>query len=387
MQAKTGDHYRELAIVMAVFIAATLLGGILGDGSVIGLFLGSAASVTPFVVLAVMAHLSLIHDCLKYPTYILFLIIITGLACISFLLGAVSILPPEILLSADTDPGVFESSITPQKAISVFLLMSGCALAVLLSLSPLVKAVRVRLASRLDFSPYNRVHMIALAAVFAVTLIPLVPVAVTGIPPYLSDTFIEMIDLDGAFLENAVSFDIFNLFWTIAASFVVVGIFTKRTLSETLQRLGLTRPGSKELMLAVGFALALIAVFYVVDGGIAYIWNAMGWPATDSEAFEMFLVPFLTPSGIVIASICAGFGEEISVRGVLQPRFGIILPAMLFASLHAFQYNWDGIVSVFIAGIIFGLIRNRYSTTVSAVTHTTYDFVLFLALLLGFKVI
>ena len=223
--------------------------------------------------------------------------------------------------------------------------------------------------------------------IFAITLIPLVPVTVTGVPPYLSESFMEMINSDGTLLEAAVAVDLYTLFWTILASFAIAGLFTKRNLGETLQRLGLTRPGAKEIAIAVGFALILVAVFYAVDEVIAVIWTAMGWPLTDSGAFEQFLIPFMTLPGIVIASVCAGFGEEISIRGVLQPRFGIIIPAILFASLHAFQYNWDGIISVFIAGLVFGLIRGRYSTTVCAITHTTYAFVLFLGLLHGFSVI
>ncbi|WP_301663618.1 CPBP family intramembrane glutamic endopeptidase [Methanoculleus frigidifontis] len=360
---------------------------LLGGGTEIGLFLGSAATLAPFVILAAVAYLSAVHPVLKYPAYLILLAVVLGLALLSFALGFVTILPPEVFLSETTDAAAVEEAITPQTAIGIFLLFCTSAGAALLSLTPLLRAVRVRLASRLDFSPDNRVHTIALVTVFALTLIPLVPVAVTGVPPYLSETFTAILNADTTFFEGAVSVDIYTLFWTIAASFVIVGLCTTRTLPETLQRLGLARPSAREVLLALGFGLALVAVFSLLDVAIGLVWEALGWPLTDTAAFERFLVPYLTPAGILVASISAGFGEEISVRGILQPRFGILLPALLFASLHAFQYNWDGILSVFIAGLVFGLIRSRYSTTVCAITHTTYDFVLFLGLLLGFGVI
>ncbi len=383
-------NYPGIAAVLLIFIAATVAGGLFGGGTELGLFLGSAATLTPFVILAAVAYLSAVRPVLKYPAYLILLVVVLGLALLSFALGLVTILPPEVFLGESPDPAALEEAITyqaviDQTAIGIFLLFCTSAGAALLSFAPLLRSVRVCLASRLDFSPYNRVHIIALVTVFALTLIPLVPVAVTGVPPYLSETFTAILDADASFFEGAVSIDIYTLFWTIAASFVIVGLFTTRKLPEVLQRLGLARPGAREVLLALGFGLALVAVFSLLDLGIGFVWEALGWPLTDTEAFERFLVPYLTPAGIFIASISAGFGEEISIRGILQPRFGIILPAMLFASLHAFQYNWDGILSVFIAGLVFGLIRSRYSTTVCAITHTTYDFVLFLGLLLGFN--
>ena len=383
------ERFTGILVLLLVFALAPVFGFFAGDGSPAGEFLGASATLAPFVILAIAAYLSMNKrmDMLKYPAYAILLGIILATAFISFFFGLISILPADIVFSEEFDPGAFDAIADTWVLGKIALLFLGCAGAAIFSLIPLLKTVRVKLASRLDFDPFCRVHIIALVAIFAVTIIPLVPVTVAGVPPYLSPAFMEIISTDAAFLEGTVAVDIYTLFWTILASFAIVGLFTKRNFKEALQRLGLSKPGAKEVLIAIGAALALTVVFYLVDAIIAVIWNAAGWPLTDSNAFEAFLVPYMTLPGIVIASVCAGFGEEISVRGVLQPRFGIILPAMLFASLHAFQYNWDGIISVFIAGLVFGIIRQRYSTTVSAITHTTYDFVLFLGLLLGFNVI
>jgi len=382
-------NIKGILAILLIFALSPVLAFFIGENTQPGIFLGSSATIAPFVILAVIAWFSMLRgrDSLKYPVYLLLLGIIAVMGLISFLFGVISVLPPDMVLSEDLEPGYPETMIETGDIITILLLFAGCAGGALLSFLPLLKGVRVYLASKLDFDPFSRLHIVALVTIFAVTLIPLVPVTVTGVPPYLSESFMEMINSDGTLLEAAVAVDLYTLFWTILASFAIAGLFTKRNLRETLQRLGLTRPGAKEIFIAAGFALILVAVFYAVDEVIAVIWTAMGWPLTDSGAFEQFLVPYMTLPGIVIASVCAGFGEEISIRGVLQPRFGILIPAMLFASLHAFQYNWDGIISVFIAGLVFGIIRGRYSTTVCAITHTTYDFVLFLGLLLGFSVI
>ena len=382
-------RFAGILVLLLIFALSPVLGFFAGDASPAGEFLGASAMLAPFVILAIASYLSMNDrmEILKYPAYAILLGIILATAFISFFFGLISILPADIILSEEFDPEAFDSVADTGILGEIALLFLGCAGAAILSLIPLLKMVRVYLASRLDFDPFCRVHIIALVAIFAVTIIPLVPVTVAGVPPYLSPAFMEMISSDAAFLKGTVAVDIYTLFWTILASFAIAGLFTRRNFKKTVQRLGLSKPGVKEVLIAIGAALALIVVFYAVDAIIAAIWNAAGWPLTDSDAFEEFLVPYMTLPGIIIASICAGFGEEISVRGVLQPRFGIILPAMLFASLHAFQYNWDGIISVFIAGLVFGIIRQRYSTTVSAITHTTYDFVLFLGLLLGFNVI
>jgi hypothetical protein len=52
---------------------------------------------------------------------------------------------------------------------------------------------------------------------------------------------------------------------------------------------------------------------------------------------------------------------------------------LLFTSLHGFQYHWDALLSVFLAGLLLGMIRARSNTTTSAIVHGSYDFLLLLA--------
>lgn len=130
----------------------------------------------------------------------------------------------------------------------------------------------------------------------------------------------------------------YSLFWTLIASFLIAGACVRRTLSEALERLGLIRPTGQEVILAVAAAFALVLAFHFIDPALAALVDYLGLPVTDTEAVKLLFTGSLTLPGIIVASIAAGFGEEVSIRGLLQPRFGILLPALLFASLHAFQY-------------------------------------------------
>jgi membrane protease YdiL (CAAX protease family) len=70
--------------------------------------------------------------------------------------------------------------------------------------------------------------------------------------------------------------------------------------------------------------------------------------------------------------LSAGVGEEVTLRGGLQPRLGIPLTALLFAALHV-QYSWFGMGLVFALGLALGLIRKHASTTAAIVVHGIYD--------------
>ena len=72
-------------------------------------------------------------------------------------------------------------------------------------------------------------------------------------------------------------------------------------------------------------------------------------------------------------AIGAGVGEELAIRGLLQPRLGIIISNLFFTALHAFQYNGDGLLQVFLFGLVMGLVRRRTNTVVCMIIHTLYD--------------
>ncbi|HOV68016.1 MAG TPA: CPBP family intramembrane metalloprotease, partial [Methanoregulaceae archaeon] len=237
----------------------------------------------------------------------------------------------------------------------------------------------------IPLDPDSFVHGVALVLVLAMVLVPPVPLIVNGAPPFLSEAFLD----DSGSPESPGDFarsEAYSLLFVIYASFLIVGLFIRRTFSEALERLAFVRPTGRQVAFAVGAGLVLVVAFGLVDRAIAAGWGAMGWAVTDDEAYHRLFSDVLSPLGAVTAAVSAGVGEELAVRGVLQPVFGVLLPSLLFAALHAWQYSWDALLSVFLAGLVFAWIRKRSNTTTCAITHGLYDLVLFGAMAAGITI-
>lgn len=349
-------------------------------GGEVGSFLTSALDVALFVVLAMLVYLAEDrHRAFRWAAGIWLLILVGGIAAVSAGFGVMSILPAEALEVGEFDPDTVDLAM----AAEVALLLLGTLGAALASLVGFSRRFRVWLARYLPFDPDSFVHTVALVVILALILIPPIPLLATGGPPLLSPQFIELLTESGDLFADTVRLNAYGLFWTLVASFFIAGACVRRTPREALERLGLVRPTGKEVVLAVVAAFALVVVFHFIDPMLAALVGYLGLPVTDTEAVNLLFAGSLTIPGIIVASIAAGFGEEVSIRGLLQPRFGILLPALLFAALHAYQYSWDGLISVFLAGVVFAYIRRYSNTTTSAVTHTVYDLVLFALLMAG----
>lgn len=344
-------------------------------------FLTAALDVTLFVILAMLAYLAEDrHRAFRWAAGIWLLILIGGLAAVTAGFGIMSILPTEAFEPEEVvEPDSVDLETAGEMAL-LLLVILGAAVASFVGVS---RRFRVWLARYLPFDPDSFVHRIALVTILALILIPPVPLLVTGVPPFLSPQFIDLLTESGDLFADTVRVNAYTLFWTLIASLLIAGACVRRTFPEALERLGLVRPSGREVVFAVVAAFVLVGAFHFIDPALAALIDFLGLPVTDTESVNLLFAGSLTIPGIIVASIAAGFGEEVSIRGLLQPRFGIILPALLFASLHAFQYSWDGLISVFLAGIIFAYIRQYSNTTTSAITHTVYDLVLFALLMVG----
>ncbi|KDE54934.1 CPBP family intramembrane glutamic endopeptidase [Methanoculleus sp. MH98A] len=373
-------HTPELLIA---FFGLIFLVAAFGEvGGEAGAFLTSALDVALFVILAMLVYLATRHPAFRWLAVLWLLVVVAGLAAIATGFGAVAILPAEMLEAEEIDPETVDLAL----AAEVALLLLGALAAAFASLIGFSRRFRGWLAGYLPFDPDSLLHTVALVVILAMILIPPVPLLVAGVPPFLSETFLDLLLESGDLLANTVTLDAYTLFWTLIGSFFIAGAFVRRSPRETLKRLGLVRPTGKEIAFAVVAALVLVAAFHFIDMALAMLVGWLGLPVTDMEAVNLLFAGTLTLPGVIMASVAAGFGEEVSIRGLLQPRFGILLPALLFASLHAFQYSWDGLVSVFFAGILFAYIRRYTNTTTSAITHTVYDLVLFSMMLVGMSI-
>jgi uncharacterized protein len=370
---RTGSRALLAATIGAVVVVALLLASSRDLGAEIVLLAAGAVQVAPFVLLAMAAYVAEEARPLRYLTGLLLVGVVGSLVLVSLMLGVVAVVPLE----------AFESgALPPELGPTAFALLGLGSLFGLVSFVGLLPPVRRGLARVLPLDPASFVHAIALVLVLALVLIPTVPLIVNGAPPLLSPNVLESGAFDQAPGELART-QAYSLLFIIFASFLVVGLFVRRNFAQALERLALVRPTARQVLFALGMAVLLVVVFGLLDRAIATVWHALGWPVTDEAAYRQLFAGMLTPVGAVTAAVSAGVGEELAVRGVLQPVFGLVLPSLLFAALHAWQYSWDALLSVFLAGLAFAWIRRRANTTTSAITHGVYDLILFGMLAVG----
>jgi hypothetical protein len=330
--------------------------------------------VLPFLVLAVLASVGLHQLWARVLTVIWWVVVIGGMALLVWLL----------VILAGIEPGAFKAMkehseahrppsqlFTPGAGADILRTFLGLALAAPLGLIGYAPTVRKACSRVLPFDADSFVHATALATVIGVTAICFVPLIILGQPPLL--VIVNHFKEDFSKAENLRD-QLYGLIWLVPAAILAAGYPLRRSLGETLKRVGLVVPRVWQVVFAVlasGLLVLLMTGFdeYIVG----WLWKHLGWPTTDGKAFNELMKFAINPLGAVVIGITAGLGEELAVRGVLQPRLGILLSNLFFTSLHALQYNFDGLLSVFVIGLILGLIRKFTNTTTSALVHGLYD--------------
>lgn len=168
-----------------------------------------------------------------------------------------------------------------------------------------------------------------------------------------------------------------GLLWVQTALFVLialvgVGWLTRRSFKESLMRLGVVAPTTRQVLIAVGVALLLVPAVMLLEAGANLI--GLGADADVESLTEQLIGPlFQTPLGILSIGLAAGIGEEIVFRGAMQPRFSLVLTALLFALLHSNYGITLSTAIVFLLGVVLGIIRSRYNTSTAMITHAVYN--------------
>lgn len=347
----------------AALIAAVAVGFGLGGWAATFALVGLI--FIPFVLLAVLAYLGLRY----LPARIL------ALFTMVLLFGAFIFQSISLGLTATADLETLAGGVLDPEVAAVAGRIGGMAIvSVLFACLGFLPPVRRAISRLLPIDPDSFVHTVALVTVVALLLMSFVPLLVLGEPPALSETALDQVEQSGFTGEEGLLFQVFTLIWSVPIAIFVVGYGIRRSLREALQRLGLVRPTLIQMGIGIGVAILLVFVSSLLQAGISWFWQVMGWPMTDVEAFNELAAFAFSPLGAVLVGISAGLGEELAVRGVLQPRLGILLSNLFFTALHAFQYSWDALLVVFLLGTFFGVLRRYTNTTTSAVAHGLYDF-------------
>lgn len=89
----------------------------------------------------------------------------------------------------------------------------------------------------------------------------------------------------------------------------------------------------------------------------------------------------LTPLQIIYVSLCAGVGEEILFRGVIQPYLGIWITAVLFVAIHGYlnpknkMLFFYGLYMTLVIALI-GLLAEDVGLYTAMIAHAAIDVVL-----------
>jgi len=165
---------------------------------------------------------------------------------------------------------------------------------------------------------------------------------------------------------------VINEIFYLAIAVFGYGYLTRKNLTTTLNDLGVKKPTSSNILF--GFTGGIGLIFLIVV--FTLIFQHFGFVEENNDWFKNLI----SVQNAFILGLSAGICEEILFRGALQPKFGIIPTALLFAFLHI-QYPTLWILFIiFVIGIILGYVRKRTNTTTAIVVHSTYDTVQMLML-------
>lgn len=157
----------------------------------------------------------------------------------------------------------------------------------------------------------------------------------------------------------------------IALAFAGVGLWVSRTPRAAWARLGLGRMGVREWIVAAVGLVVLLGLNSSLDW-LEKAWFPELW--RQDRAMIELMTRDLALSSLLLLGVSAGVGEELVLRGALQPRVGLVWASVIFAAGHV-QYTWFGMVVVALFGIALGLVRQRTNTTTAIVVHGLYDIV------------
>ncbi len=225
-----------------------------------------------------------------------------------------------------------------------------------------------------NYNPDSPVHTTAFVLMLAMVIWTMVTFVVqggiSGMAAELAESSVDVGDL------------FFQAFIEIVVALLGVGLAIRRDWSQTMARLGLRLPTRDDLVWGIGTGVVLMIVAPI----LTTIWMSLASPemwAEQTAAAEALNSAFATVPLAFILAISAALGEEIWVRGSLQPVFGIFFSSLFFVVLHTQVALTPGVFIIFLISLGLGGVRQRHSTTAAIIAHFIYDFVplLFLSLI------
>ena len=223
------------------------------------------------------------------------------------------------------------------------------------------KPVRERVARLIPVDPDNPVHSLALVLAVIVVGTSAASLAFTDV--LASDQQLPPLAL-GDLVAQELPFLLIGL--------AGVGIWVRRDLRASAARLGIVVPAWWHIVLALAaagafyaFGLASHSLSQVITPGLA--------DQVDKSSEHLFGGLGGSLGGIIALALIPGICEDVLFRGALQPRFGLVLTAFLFAAIHTeYAFSIDAL-SIFVIALGLGAIRKYTNTTTSSACHVAYN--------------
>lgn len=152
---------------------------------------------------------------------------------------------------------------------------------------------------------------------------------------------------------------------------VGVGLWMRRGLADSAQRLGVVKPQWWH----VALALAAAGVFYGVAQGSQSLSAALtpSLAAQVAKTSDHLFGGLGGAVGLIALAVVPGVCEEVLFRGALQPRLGLLFTAVLFTAIHT-EYGLSiDVLAIFAIAIGLGVIRQYTNTTTSGACHVAYN--------------
>lgn len=305
----------------------------------------------PFLILVLLANYAERQQAVKYVVYALLALIDVACLAGAFLFAIAGVLAPSMALDFFAFLG------TNMLGMALTLFGVGA-----VGLAVLLPPVRRWVARFTRTNPASPVGVVALsfAAYYVGASVGQVLFVggLEGLAALPLETTVADLLLTGLAM---VLFGVFGVGWPI-----------RRAWGDTLRRLGLRLPTLRQAAFVVGAVAGFLALDYLV---------AVAWHAVNPAQYELIgrvslgLFGEMSVAKAAAIGLSAGIGEEVLFRGAVQPRFGLLITALLFTAGHT-QYGVSlATLEIFIIGIILGIIRNRTNTTTCIATHVLYNFV------------
>ena len=225
-----------------------------------------------------------------------------------------------------------------------------------------------RLCARfLPIDADSSVHAVAMSLTMLIVVNMLVTLSI-GLET-LAEALAQQDDLGGSVTVA--------MLWTqqilmLLLAMVGVGWLSRRSLSEAMQRLGITGVSGRQVLIGMAAAMFMLPISVMLQQ-IAIFLGFGAAPDVEVLTDQLLGSLFQSPLGIITLGLAAAVGEEPLFRGAMQPRFGVLLTALLFAVVHSNYGLSVSTVLVFVLGLVLAWLRIRHNTTTAMIAHATYN--------------